>query len=310
MLAFPVCLHHVSTVWLGLWVRCGVYPLLVRLFICPLPLSLLTFHLCAVGCKWSRKRRRTLTNELLPDCSHVRPHHSWFGPPQTYAGRTVRGVGNRLGIGEGKRGHPSSGPWPWDQGPEACPENSLSEKIAGEVSRSIASGGVSFSFPFIVCMVAFDHTVLHTAFMWQLAHIIWLRRKCGLRRQEHTSLCSANAIHWCQEISNWPRWGERKKKSFEDKNLHLWARRCVVKEKASRDIVFSYWAVLLSLIHGAENRQECDSTTLLKDRVRCPNTRGLRACFHDSRGNYSRCFIWNECVNYKPTWEIIYRLIL
>lgn len=231
MLAFPVCLHHFSTVWLGLWVRCGVYPLLVRLFICPLPLSLLTFHLCAVGCKWSRKWWRTLTNELLPDSSHVRLHHSWFGPTPTYAGRTVRGVGNRLGLRKGETRASIISPWPWDQGPEAVQRTVWAKRSpqrwAEAVPREEGGGGL-FLFPFHCLHGRIWSHCLHTVFMWQLAHIIWLRRKCGLRRQEHTSLCSVNAIHWCQETSNWPRWGNEKKKILWRYNLHLWARWCVV----------------------------------------------------------------------------------
>lgn len=107
---------------------------------------------------------------------------------------------------------------------------------------------------------------------------------------------------------------EGKKKSFENEfyvyeHDDVPCTHSVQWRTASGDIVFYYWAVLLSLVHGAENRPECDSTVPLKDRVQCPNTRSPYVCFHDSH-IYSRRFIWIECVNYKPTSEIIYRLIL
>lgn len=49
--------------------------------------------------------------------------------------------------------------------------------------------------------------------------------------------------------------------------------------KKSNDILFYQGAVVLSLIHRAENREECDSTMFLKDRIHCPNTRRLYAWF-------------------------------
>lgn len=40
LVAFAVFLLHISAVWLGLRVRCRVYPLFVRLLVCPLPVNL------------------------------------------------------------------------------------------------------------------------------------------------------------------------------------------------------------------------------------------------------------------------------
>lgn len=83
------------------------------------------------------------------------------------------------------------------------PENSLSEKITREVSGSSASGGLFL----LHCLHGrIWSRCLHAVFMWQLAHIIWFWRKCGLQLQKHPSLCSVHAIHWCPEISNLPRW--------------------------------------------------------------------------------------------------------
>lgn len=73
----PVSISQLS-VWLWLWVRCWVCPLFVRLPVSPLPLSQSIFHLCAVGCRSSRKWCSVSTSELWPACIHVRLCCSWF----------------------------------------------------------------------------------------------------------------------------------------------------------------------------------------------------------------------------------------
>lgn len=137
----------------------------------------------------------------------------------TYAGPTVRGVENRLGL---KRGDEGIHHQPLALGPRTrgSPENSLSEKIAGEVSRSAASGGF-FLLPFHCLHGRIWSHCLHAVFMWQLAHIIWW--KCELQLQKHPSLCSVNTIHWCQNIFKLTQM--RKKKILYRWILHLWACR-------------------------------------------------------------------------------------
>lgn len=143
------------------------------LCVCSSVLSLspcLTFHLCAVGCKWSRKWWRTLTNELLPDSSHVRLHHSWFGPTPTYAGRTVRGVGNRLGLRKGETRASIISPWPWDQGPEAVQRTVWAKRSpqrwAEAVPREEGGGSLSLSLSLSAwshLITLFAHSVHVTA---------------------------------------------------------------------------------------------------------------------------------------------------
>lgn len=166
--------------WLRLWVRCWVCPLFVRLPVCPLPFSQSTFHLCAVGCKSSWKWCSVSTSELLPACIHVRLCCSWFcfppplnlccwshcqGCSQRIGGWGGRGIHHQpLALGLGTRGYQQT---VW---------------LKRFLERRAAAGpvGVSLSFPFSVCLPLSLSHCLHTVFMWQLAHIIWFGRNCGL----------------------------------------------------------------------------------------------------------------------------------
>lgn len=121
-------------------------------------------------------------------------------------------------------------------------------------------------------------------------HLMW--RKCGLELQKHPSLCSLNATHWCQYISNRHRWA----KTLRRQILHLWARWCdahiFCPVKKSKDPLFYYQAPFM------EQRLETSVTPRCCSKILYVGQTPPACVF--GRRIYSRCFVWNECVNYNP----------